>query len=277
MDKFLTFQGLQPIWLGDFNFMQKAAGDAFANLTKAISGHDSIIISGCDVSFDTQKMIYSWTDGIVVLDGEILPIWSGSARLQSSSSKAVYFDIIRSFPIEGERIFKDGTEHSCYEEREATLTQSKTKWIYSPDFPRLILGEKEIASFVSDVDGIEMSARLIRRNDSYYLVGAFKTTSEVSAILVDNVTMEVGQPDRSSILAGGMFEGKTYYALALSSAIELGTGIGETSHVVPLMVSIGDVTDGISLKMQIAPDLPELGVILPSGIQSTFEIRLNAI
>ena len=277
MDKFLTFQGLQPIWLGDFNFMQKAVGDAFANVTKAISGHDSIIISGCDVSFDSQRRIYSWTDGIISLDGEILPIRSGSINLQLTSSMAVYFDIMTSFPSEGERIFKDGTTHDCYEVREATLTVSQTKWIYSADFPRFVAGEKKIASFVSDVDGIEMSAGLIRRNDSYYLVGAFKTTTDVSAILVDNVTMKVGQPDRSSILAGGMFEGKTYYALALSSAIELGTGTGENSHVVPLMVSIGAATDGISLKMQIAPDLPELGVILPSGIQSTFEIRLNTI
>ena len=36
MNKFLTFPGKQPVYLGDIDFMQSAVGSAFENLMKAI-------------------------------------------------------------------------------------------------------------------------------------------------------------------------------------------------------------------------------------------------
>lgn len=277
MDKFLTFQGLQPIWLGDFDFMQKAVQDVFANLAKALSGYDAAILAGVDFSYDSESQTISWSEGVVVLDGEVLPVQSGNLNLQMSSSKTVYFDISSSSYPEGERLFKDGQNHNCYEKREAVVTPSPTKWGNVFNFPRMILTEKKLSSFVSDVDGIDMSAQLVLKNNAYYIVGAFKTTDNVTSVIVNNVDLSIEQPYKSAILSGKTIQGKTYYALALSSAIELGTAIGETTNVVPLMVSVASTTTGIGLKMQIAPELPELGVILPPGIQSTFEIRLNTI
>lgn len=276
MDKFLTFEGLQPIWLGDFDFMQEAAGSALKNLAKAVARYDSAILYGCEVTMSGSVQVteYAWTDGIVVLDGEILPIKAGSISIRFPNLPNLYFHIQSSYPQEGERIFKDGQSHNCYEKREAVLTSLMSKWKYSSEFPRLDIGEKTLATFVSDADGVSMSGKITKRNGAYYIAVSFKTTTAATSILADNVNIVLDRKDKSALLSGSINAGKTYCPLALSQPIEIGN-IG--GYVVPLVISLSSSDDGVSMKMQIAPDVPELGVLLPAGVQSTFETRLNAI
>ena len=277
MDKFLTFEGLQPMWLGDFDFMQEAVGSTLKNLVRAMTGYDSVILSGCEVSVSgssVQEATYAWTDGVVALDGEILPIKSGSISIRIPQLPNIYFHVQKSYPQEGERIFKDGQSHNCYEKREAVLTTVLSKWRYSSEFPRMNTGEKKLATFVSDVSGVSMAGKITRKNGAYHITASFRTTTAVTSILADNVNIVLEDKDKSALLSGSINAGKTYCPLALSQPIEIGN-IG--GYVVPLVISLSSSDDGVSMKMQIAPDLPELGVLLPAGVQSTFETRLNAI
>ena len=41
MNKLLTFPGLQPIYLGDFDFLQQSVNDAFLLLLKGLTGQDN--------------------------------------------------------------------------------------------------------------------------------------------------------------------------------------------------------------------------------------------
>ena len=53
MDRFLTFEGRQPIWLDDFNFMQDAVESDIKKLVDSLlealdyDGSSAVILSGC--------------------------------------------------------------------------------------------------------------------------------------------------------------------------------------------------------------------------------------
>lgn len=122
MDKFLTYPGKQPVYLGDINFMQSAARDAFQNLMKAYTGRAdaNAILYGVDITY--AQNIISWTAGVVCIAGEILPIEAGT----SSAGSPYYFDIVST--AGGQRTMGDGTTKSCWEERAATITSSVTDY-----------------------------------------------------------------------------------------------------------------------------------------------------
>lgn len=273
MDKFLTFQGLQPIWLGDFDFMQKAVGDVFINLIKGICGHDSIIISGCEVSVSESSPQVEWTDGLVALDGEILPIKAGSAYIPNPNP-GVGFDILTRTLEEGERVFKDGQTHNCYQIREATIVAAATQWPYMVDFPRLALGRETIASITSDVSGVAMKASLICDNGILRVIGSFSTTSPVTGVVVSAVNVNLPKRCTTMLFPEETTKKDVYHPLASSSAINVA---GERQYVTTLLVSATKTQNGMQLRMQIAPDERESEISIPSGIKTTFDICLNTI
>lgn len=122
MNKFLTFPGKQPVYLGDIDFMQTACGQAFANLLKNITGRSDAngILHGCVISYANN--IANWTDGVVSLGGEILPIEAGYAN----ALDGLYFDIVSS--SSGTRTFGDGESHDCWETRSAVITDTVTDY-----------------------------------------------------------------------------------------------------------------------------------------------------
>ena len=66
MNKLLTFPGLQPIYLGDFDFLQQSVNDAFLQLLKGLTGQDN---PKCILKAATPEK-----DGAICFDGEILPL-----------------------------------------------------------------------------------------------------------------------------------------------------------------------------------------------------------
>ena len=123
MNKFLTYAGKQPVYLGDIDFMQSAFSGAFLNLLKAYTGlaTPTAIIFGCEITYANNAI--SWTDGVVCLAGEILPIAAGIVGGEAGPG---YFDIVSTSG--GTRTFGDGVSHDCWEERAATITKTSTDY-----------------------------------------------------------------------------------------------------------------------------------------------------
>ena len=123
MNKYLTFPGKQPVYLGDIDFMQTAVGQAFANLLKNITGRSDAngILHGVVIS--TQNNSATWTAGVVSLGGEILPVEAG---VVGGIQSGLYFDIVST--TSGGRTFGNGESHDCFETRSATLTTTVTDY-----------------------------------------------------------------------------------------------------------------------------------------------------
>lgn len=124
MNRLLTFAGQQPLYLGDIDFMQDAVMGALKNLVISLTGsaEGNAVLSGLEVSYSAGTL--SWTAGIVAVDGEILPVAAGD--MAGSESSELYVKVVSE--LSGERTFKDGQSHKCWDQRSATLTTSPTSY-----------------------------------------------------------------------------------------------------------------------------------------------------
>lgn len=177
MNKFLTFPGKQPVFLGDIDFMQTAVGLAFANLLKNITGRSDAngILHGVVIS--TQNNSASWTDGVVSLGGEILPV---SAGVIGNIQTGLYFDIVSS--TSGGRTFGNGESHDCYDTRSATLTTSVTDYPLA-SVPRIEPPSTENATvygFDNVVNLYDRYAKLIYTGGSFLLMLRKQAETELS-------------------------------------------------------------------------------------------------
>ena len=169
MNKFLTFAGVQPVYLGDIDFMQNAASDIFSQLAGALMNQApnnlNAVLYGVEISHPAAFQV-TWTGGAVVLNGEILKVLPGSLTSQSSSSPVLYFHVIST--LSGERTFKDGVSRECYETRTATLTESSEGGVYERTVQRLHVNQDvDYDAFwkTSDVT----SCKLLKRGGLFFL------------------------------------------------------------------------------------------------------------
>lgn len=124
MNKFLTYAGQQPIWLGDIDYMQSAVADALKNLLVSYTGQDNAtaILSGLVLSKSGNDV--SWTAGIVALAGEILPVAAG--ELAGVGDAPLYLQL--SSVLSGSRTMGDGTVRQCWDTRSAIVTTQATSY-----------------------------------------------------------------------------------------------------------------------------------------------------
>ena len=139
MNKFLTFPGKQPVYLGDINFMQSAVGSAFANLMKAWIGDDDANAKHLELA---RGVALARARAAVERDGahalRSLPAEVArhlAAGLADSQGGQLYINIVSS--TSGSREFGDGTEHDCWEVRSATFTETVTDYPLSA-FKRIV-------------------------------------------------------------------------------------------------------------------------------------------
>lgn len=124
MNKFLTFQGQQPLYLGDVDFASQAIRDAFKLVLRGLTGSDSAnaILRGVVPSTRTSSV--SFSAGVVSIDGEILPV--DATLLSGTLADTFYFRIKSTYG--GSRTFKDGETHSCWETRSVEVTKDVTDY-----------------------------------------------------------------------------------------------------------------------------------------------------
>lgn len=135
MNKFLTFQGQQPLYLGDVDFASQAIRDAFKLVLRGLTGSDSAnaILRGVAPSTRSSTVVFS--AGVVSIDGEILPV--DVSTISGTLSDTFYLRIKSTYG--GSRTFKDGETHSCWETRSVEVTKDVTDYPLSA-FRRLVGG-----------------------------------------------------------------------------------------------------------------------------------------
>lgn len=105
MNKYLTFTGLQPVYLGDIDFLQESVRSAFLMLLKGLTDQEK---PNCILKRATAE-----ADGVICLEGEIMPYKAYTGSMLGNYT----YEVVSSF--DGERDFKDGETHACYETRYA--------------------------------------------------------------------------------------------------------------------------------------------------------------
>lgn len=223
MNKFLTFAGTQPVYLGDIDFMQNAASQGFSQIAAALlnSPADTLnaILQGVEVTNPAPNTV-SWTSGVVVIAGEILPLASGSITADPSETP-LYVHVVSA--LSGERTFKDGTTKQCYETRSATISTVAENGVLLSSF--LKLHEESYRQDYQPIyfDGDITSAKLRARGGMYYLEFSFNTEGGHSNL--GKTTFIVGHP------AGESFETSSF------NGVLLGQKTDNTWAVIPISLS----------------------------------------
>lgn len=105
MNKYLTFPGLQPVYLGDIDFLQESVRSAFLMLLRGLTGQDN---PRCIIAEATPEK-----DGVICFDGEIMPLKFFAGAVSGS----LVYKIETTYS--GERTFMNGETQKCYETRYA--------------------------------------------------------------------------------------------------------------------------------------------------------------
>lgn len=160
MNKFLTFEGEQPVYLGDIDFMQNNTRTALLQILKGITGEPTptCIIQGCKV-YDKGVM-----SGVVCLDGELYDVAT------TVMSEEPYLQVVTTY--EGSRLMKSGERRECYEIRTASVTSEVTAYKLA-DMPRLddLLSRGLDVGLTASADGT--SIRVRKRGTMFSVRGVY--------------------------------------------------------------------------------------------------------
>lgn len=165
MNRLLTFPGQQPIYLGDIDFMQDSVKNAFRQLLVALTGSDT---PNCILKTATAEQ-----DGVICLDGEIMPYKAYQGTMIGAHS----YKVVSSYS--GSRTFKNGEVHDCYEERYA---EESLGGMSLPTLDSLLSSRMRFPkrAIVLPVDNSEASISAIRIGASVLLELSIKFTSSLT-------------------------------------------------------------------------------------------------
>lgn len=246
MNRLLTYAGQQPIYLGDIDFLQDSAGSMLTCLARALmnQGSDSLnaILQGVVLSQLTQSEI-RWTAGVVVIDGELLPIPAGTVR-GTLGTTPLYFHVEEEQT--GTRTFKDGEEHACWATRTATITAESSGGVAVSDVTRLHV-ESDDATYEGTPSSANItSASLFKKNGFWYI--------DAHVSLASGSYTEIGSVSFTILKAahGAELSQKSFY---LPLILQMGTSVGETTtitvSILPVRVSFSEY-NGVSVTMTLS-------------------------
>lgn len=174
MNRLLTFAGQQPIYLGDFDFMQDASKGMFACIARALMNQESdtlnAILQGVNIQYAYSDQKYEWDAGVVVLNGEVLPVLAGS--LSGRVGTSLYFHV--SEETSGERVLKDGTTRNCWATRYAYINGNRTGGVSVASVERLHKNENQeedsddVVYTGTTSSPLFSSGKLIRKNGFWF-------------------------------------------------------------------------------------------------------------
>ena len=244
MNRLLTYAGQQPIYLGDVDFVQDAAKESFTCIARALMNLSSnslnAILQGVELTQMTESYV-SWTAGIVVLDGEILPIEAGSVRATLGSTP-LYFhvDVVQS----GERTFKDGVSRKCWATRSATIdtdASGSVATVYNTE--RLHIPSDD-AEYEGNPGSTNItSARIVKKNGLWYIDVQISLESG-SYTSIGTVTFPLANAS-----AGAELSQKTFFLpLILQSTVRQGETTTIAVNMLPMRVTFSEYS-GSSITM----------------------------
>lgn len=167
MNKFLTFPGIQPIYLGDIDFLQESVRESFVQLLCGLTGQEK---PRCILQRATAE-----TDGIICLDGEIMPYKAYTGGMIGNYG----YDVVSSY--DGARVFKNGETHACHETRYAQEKLVIGGEVFKT-LDELLLGRvqaKQVAENIT-TDTIRRVARYITLGNSVTVENTFEFLEEAT-------------------------------------------------------------------------------------------------
>lgn len=196
MNRLLSFTGQQPIYLGDFDFLQNATKSMLTCLARALmdQGSDTLnaIIQGANIMYSVEGSDILITPGVVVINGEIFPFAGGTVT--GNSSTPLYFHVVED--TSGERVFKDGVTHKCWATRYAIVNTTSTDGVNARTIQRL--HDTEVSDDVV-YNGASQSAniatgKLIRKNGFWFIDVVFNISegsySNLGSVLFSGIRAE---------------------------------------------------------------------------------------
>lgn len=155
MDKFLTYENQQPIWLEDIDFMQQATVDALKGVVSALSLDNSgtVILTKDLVKKTTVFSVdtYEVSPGYIAIDGEVYPVKSG--EVSTHTDAPVYWRVISEKTQEV--TLGDNTQAKVYEKKYVQLSS----WYSAGDVYVRYDSTKEFTS--AFVNSIKAQLRLV--------------------------------------------------------------------------------------------------------------------
>lgn len=181
MNKLLTFPGLQPIYLGDIDFLQESVRESFTLLLRGLTGQEK---PNCILVQPTAA-----ADGVICIDGEIMPCKSYVGTINQKLS----YKVESSYA--GERTFKDGTVNKCLETRYAIGYNAPLDAPSFPDFTELLFSSVKLRSGINTNDSVTRSIQIKYAyiGNLYHIEGrvGFLTPNDALSFLVQDMVLDI--------------------------------------------------------------------------------------
>lgn len=246
MNRLLTYAGQQPIYLGDIDFLQDSAGSMLTCLARALmnQGSDSLnaILQGVVLSQQTQSHI-SWTAGVVIIAGELLPIPAGTVR-GTLGSTSLYFHV--EVVEEGTRTFKDGEEHACWATRTATITAESSGGVAVSGVSRLHV-ESDDATYEGTSSSANITSASLMKKDGLWYIDAHVSLASGSYTTIGSVSFNILNSAHGAELSQKHF----YMPLILELATRVGETVTVTVNILPVYVSFNEYS-GVGITMTLS-------------------------
>lgn len=251
MNKFLTFAGTQPVYLGDIDFMQNSVLAAFSQLAKALmdSDDDSLnaILQGVEITHLSESQV-SYSNGVVVLNGEILPVEGAVIAATYAQELYLHVDSV----LSGNRTFKDGNSHQCYATRRAVLNTESSGGVALSSINNYHVPSDDAVYTDSVGSGWAKSGVLTRKNGMWLLVAdiLYNNVSQDEGILYFGVSeahrdMFTNMDFPVSMVLTDQDDSTTYIYSAIMSIIkssnEVSFHIKPVGDNIPLLNSAGEL------------------------------------
>lgn len=184
MNRFLTHEGRQPIWLDDIDFIQNTLADEIKKIVWGVMGfgEELVILSGCEKTLSDDGL-FQFSKGIIYYGGELLAVPEASFTKDGDFR----FRIVETLDPAGDRILADsGEEVGCYQLRSAYIALPITT-SGRPDTAPRVAGAKRLDDIMKartaedvlyngELNGFRIT--LIRKDGTYLLSGNFDTYSQ---------------------------------------------------------------------------------------------------
>ena len=122
MDKLLIPNGGMPFTGDDLLWLQDGIRNGIADLLTAVYGSDDVVITGIKITQNGNDLEY--TEGYVVIDGEILHLPAGTSTGTASAPETAYIVPDSTYDGNGTDLFADSQTKETYEIRKAKLGDS---------------------------------------------------------------------------------------------------------------------------------------------------------
>lgn len=207
MNKYLTFAGTQPVYLGDIDFIQNASSQVQNLLLRALlnsaSGTANSILQGVEFSTPSAGTI-AWTAGVVALGGEVLPIEAGSLTGGATpiSISDLFFHV--SSTLSGSRTFKDGTSHDCFDTRVAVINTTSSGGVAVSSVERFHKPSDD-AVYVGTPSAGSISAGKLYRKSGMWVLDVNMTISAAGMTQIGIITFFLSYEHSSAFHAQDFF------------------------------------------------------------------------